>query len=243
MEAFMTDDIRELSEQPPELLRQQMDVTRSSITEKLEAIEEQVVGTVQNAKETVQETIDSVKETVQETVSTVRQTVQGTIGTVKATMEETMSTMKDTFDVRLQVQRHPWPMMGGSLIAGMIAGTIVGEMRHRRRMPMERLASDGGVPVRATPLREPLREEPPARREPGILDRFQDEIDQVKGMAIGMAIGLARDFIKDAVQKNMPHMADQVEDVIDRVTTKLGGKPVQGSVLREERTEMATSRF
>jgi hypothetical protein len=217
----MPDDIRSLADQDPQVIRHQIEETRSSITEKLEALEEQVVGTVQNAKESVQETIATVKETVKETV-----------GTVKATVNETVTTVQESLDLRLQVRRHPWPMMAGSVLAGLVAGSLIRETQRRRRMPMERLESHGEMPLRAALAA--VREERPTPREPGILDRFRDEIDQAKGLAIGMAIGVARDFIKDAVQQRMPQIADQVEELMDRVTTKLGGKPVEGPVLREE---------
>jgi hypothetical protein len=58
---------------------------------------------------------------------------------------------------------------------------------------------------------------------PGFLDRFQEEIDQVKGIAIGYAMGLARDSIKHAV----PELASEIDDVMNSVTTKLGGRPAQ----------------
>jgi ElaB/YqjD/DUF883 family membrane-anchored ribosome-binding protein len=230
----MVEDTRNLAEKEPAEIRQEIDETRSSITTKLEALEEQVVGTVQNARDSVQETIDTVKDTVQETVSAVKESVQETVSTVKESMQETYSTVKETFDLRLQTQRHPWPMLGGSVVAGFIAGALFGRVRRGREMPVEQLRSHGEVPQRTPPppALEPLAA--PAPREPGLLDRFQDEIDQVKGVAIGMMAGLVRDAIKDAVQERMPKLADQVEGVIDRITTKLGGKPVQGPVFREE---------
>lgn len=215
----MVEDIRDIAEQEPEIIRQQIDETRSSLTAKLEAIEEQVVGTVQNAKDSVQETIDTVKETVQETVNT-----------VKETMQETVDTVKETFDVRLQVQRHPWPMVGGTFVAGLVAGALLGNAQKRRRFPVDRLASRG------QPETEPYREPPPPARngtaaeprEPGMMDRFQTEIDQVKGLAIGFALSLVRDVIKE----NLPQVREQVGEVIDRITTKLGGEPVRGPVMR-----------
>jgi len=219
----MIEDTRNLAEKEPAQIRQEIDETRSSITTKLEAIEEQVVGTVQNARESVQETIDTVKDTVQETVSAVKESVQ-----------ETVSTVKETFNLRLQTQRHPWPMVGGSVLAGFITGTLFGRGRQWQEMPMEKLASHGEVPQRPAPPPVREREEPATPREPGLMDRFQDEIDQVKGVAIGMLAGLVRDAIKDAVQGRMPQLADQVEGVLDRITTKLGGKPVQGPVLHDE---------
>jgi ElaB/YqjD/DUF883 family membrane-anchored ribosome-binding protein len=198
----MIDEVRDLAEQPPEAIRQQIDLTRSSITSKLEAIEDQVVGTVQSAKETMQETIDNVKETVEETVSTVKETVQ-----------DTVSSVKETFDLRLQVERHPWPMLGGSFAAGLVAGALLGK----------------GQQQRPAPVPEPWREPPPPTRNsleslrPGFFDRYQEEIDQVKGLAIGFVLGLVRDAIKE----NVPQYSEQIGDLVDQVTAKLGGSVVK----------------
>jgi len=204
----MADPIRDLAEQEPEQIRLQIDETRSAITEKLEALEDQVIDTVQTVKETVQETIETTRETVQETISTV----------------------KETFDLRLQVVRHPWPMLGGSLVAGFLTGALIGGARHQGRLPMDRLRSDGEPLLGERAERTSIdRSDSPARRQgPGLLAGFQDEIAQVKGLAIGMLFGLVR----DTMQENLPQMSEAVGDVMDRITTKLGGQPVKGPVLQ-----------
>jgi len=215
----MVEDIRDIAEQDTDVIRQQIDETRSSLTAKLEAFEDQVVGTVQGARESMEETIESVKDSVQETICTVKQSVQ-----------ETVSSVKETFDIPLQVRRHPWPMVGGSLIAGLVAGLMLGNSRRRQRMPMDRLSSHG------QPMLEPAR--PPVQasnghaaepHEPGVMDQFREEIDAVKGLAIGLAMGLVRDVIKE----NVPQLSDQLGEVVDNITTKLGGQPVRGPVLQE----------
>jgi len=50
----------------------------------------------------------------------------------------------------------------------------------------------------------------------------------VKSMGIGMALGILRDM---AVQWAPENMASNVKNVIDSVTVKLGGEPIQGPVL------------
>jgi len=209
----MAEQVRDIAEQEPEQLRLQIEDTRSAITEKLEALEEHVSGTVQNVKDTIETTT----ETVQETVSTIKQTV-----------EDTVSTVKETFDLRLQVERHPWPMLGGALAAGVLTGALIGESRQRRAEPPSRLRSNdvptsrfGEGEVYASNLQNAA---PPP---PGLFDRFHDEIAQVKGLALGMVLGLVR----DAIQDNLPQMAEQVGEVMDRFTSKLGGAPVKGPVL------------
>src|SRR5919204_269414 len=92
------------------LIRQQIDQTRSSLTEKLETLEQEVRGTVQSAKATVEETIENV-----------RSTVHGTVESVKR-----------TFDVNYQVDRHPWVMMGGSVLAGYAVGCLLTSRSARR---------------------------------------------------------------------------------------------------------------
>jgi ElaB/YqjD/DUF883 family membrane-anchored ribosome-binding protein len=199
----MADTIRDLAEQEPHEIRQQIDETRSSLTEKLEALEDHVTDTVQNARESVEETFQTVKETVQETVATV----------------------KETFNLPLQVERHPWAMLGGAFVAGLVSGAMVGETRRRwRRMPVERLASRGEVPS------YPEREAAPEPPRPGLFGRFREEVDQLKGMGLGMLMGV----IRDVIQENVPQLAEHVGPVMDRITTKLGGQPVPGPVLKPE---------
>ena len=48
----------------PEVIRQQMEVTRSDLTQKLEALETKVVNTVENTTCAVTDTVTSVKEAV-----------------------------------------------------------------------------------------------------------------------------------------------------------------------------------
>jgi len=219
----MAESIRDLAEQPPEELRQKIDDTRSAITEKLEALEDQVTGTVENVKDTVEETIQNVKDSVQETVST-----------VKDTFQETVETVKDTFNLSLQVQRHPWGMLGGALVAGFLGGALVGETRRRRnRMPVERLESRGTPPLEPVQPYRARFEEPLAseqRQKRPMFGRFQDEVDQLKGLALGYLFGA----IRDVIQENAPQVAEQVGSVMDNITTKLGGKPIAGPVLHQD---------
>jgi len=213
----MANTIQELAEQEPEVLRQQIDDTRSSLTEKLEALEEHVTGTVQNTKDTVAETIQTVKDTVEETVSTVKDTV-----------EETVSTVKDTFNLNLQVERHPWPMLGGALVAGLVCGAAASKTRgHRGPMPVSQLASHGEPPLRS------VRAEAAASPEEGHgpFGRFQEEVDQFAGLGVSLVLGLVRDVLRE----NLPQAAEQIGGMLDSITTKLGGRPVASPVLTKRR--------
>ena len=199
-----------LAEQDTDAMRQEIDCTRSAMADKLEALEDRVMGTVQGAQETVENSIQLAKDTV--------------------------ATVKRNFDIKYQVEQHPWAMVGGCFIAGLALGGLFPRVRRRSRQAPDRLA--GNEDPRAGSSRliaeqrsngsfgnaaSPPRLRPMSTDRPAFFGQFQEEIDKVKGMAIGYAMGLARDSIKDAV----PQLASQIDDVMNSVTTKLGSKPVQ----------------
>jgi ElaB/YqjD/DUF883 family membrane-anchored ribosome-binding protein len=221
-------DINELAQQDPERIQQQIEETRSSISEKLEALEEQVRGTVQSAKETVEETILSAKETVEETIQSAKETVSETISTVSNSVQETVETVKETFDLKLQVRRHPWPMVGGALAVGFVVGSILPTTRGRSTGTRSSTASltEGTPWSERAELPDRSREYAPARQGPGLFDQFGEELQQVKSLAIGYAVAALRDFLKNSFPNLSPHL----DDMSRSITTKLGGEPVQEPV-------------
>lgn len=193
-------------------MRQGIDDTRSAMADKLEALQDHVMNTVQSAQETVEDSIQSAN--------------------------DTMASVKRAFDVKHLVRQHPWSMVGGGILAGVALGRLLQGLRQQTRQPQTRSTGkedDGrlrrpGSSAFAIPPRgngsldladSPSFQPAPPPRRPGVFDRFHDEIDTVQGLAIGYVIGLVRDSIKEA----MPQMAEQIEDVMNSATTKLGGEP------------------
>jgi ElaB/YqjD/DUF883 family membrane-anchored ribosome-binding protein len=219
-------------------LHQEIDKTRSDLTEKLQTLEEQVRGTVLNATEKVEETIEQVTSTVQETVEQVKSTVGDTVETAKSAVSDTMENVRQTFDLEYQVRTRPWTMVCGSLCVGLLAGALVGRQTRGRRFggsasssfrrPAESLAGGASAAERYVSGGRP-------EEGPGFLGQlyhqFEPEINQVKEMAIGYAVGMLRDMIKEAV----PALRDKVEEVMNSATTKVGGQPVRGPVLQPSR--------
>lgn len=210
----------------PEVIRQQIEETRSSLTDKLETLENQVKDTVTNVTDTVKETIEGVQEKVHDTVEAVTSTVH-----------QTVDTMKRTFDIPYQVQRHPHGMTGGSLLVGVALGYLLGGRRHRHHEERWEPA-----PARDPGLSESFRAAsyapPPGHREesqPGLFSKmlasFQPEIEKVKEVAVGTLMGLMRDSLKRALP---PSLAANVEEIMDSVTRKAGGRPVEGPVTQPE---------
>jgi ElaB/YqjD/DUF883 family membrane-anchored ribosome-binding protein len=223
-------------------LHEEIDKTRSDLTEKIQTLEEQVRGTVLNATEKVEETIEQVTSTVQETVEQVKSTVDETVETAKSAVNNTMENVRQTFDLEYQMRVRPWTMVCGSLCVGVLAGALIGRQSRGRSLGRHAAASFrnlgesvAGGSSAAQQYVSGTRPEgaPPAPSEgPGLLGQlyhqFEPEINQVKEMAIGYAVGMLRDMIKEAV----PVLRDKVEEVMNSATTKIGGEPVRGPVLQ-----------
>ncbi|OAI50200.1 hypothetical protein AYO44_05885 [Planctomycetaceae bacterium SCGC AG-212-F19] len=187
------DAVPDVAEQDTDEMRQEIDCTRSAMADKLEALEGRVMDTVQSAQETVEDSIQSAKDTV--------------------------ATVKRNFDIKYQVEQHPWLMVGGCFLAGLALTRLLPRGRpESSKTPGGPAAHGNGATAAPTPR---VQGEQPSR--PGVLDRFEEEIDMVKGIAVGYVMGLVRDSIKDSV----PQLATQIDDVMNRFTTKLGSKPVQ----------------
>jgi len=220
----------------PEVIHQQMAETRAALTEKLETLEHQVVDTVQGATNAVTDTVDSVKEVVQSTVDTVK----GSVENVKESVKETVDNVRQTLDVHRQFQEHPWLMFGGSVALGFLGGYLLQQGRSRAsrfaaadRPPSRTWAQPQAVAdFRESTLASTTA---PPSRPPGpswmdhLRSMFGNEIDQLKGLAIGAALGVVRDVVTQQVPE---HLGPQLRQLIDNVTEKVGGRPIQGPILR-----------
>ncbi len=204
------DTVTKLPEQTSDEMRDEIDSTRSDLSEKLGALEDRVMDTVQSAQETVEDSIQIAKDTV--------------------------ASVERIFDIKHHVEQHPWPMLGGCFLAGLALGTLF-YRAWRRPTPSpgppagkQPAYSPGpGLPAdlrgngsMGSAAPQPRSQEPPPSR-PGVFDLFHDEITQVQGMAIGYVMRLARDAMKDAV----PQWASQINGLMNSVMTKLGGEPTQ----------------
>lgn len=82
-------------DQRTEYIRQDIDATREAMTDKLGQIESKVKGTVDDLKGSVENTVETVKENV-----------------------------KQAFDIKQQVVERPWTMLGASVVAGYVLGSL-----------------------------------------------------------------------------------------------------------------------
>jgi hypothetical protein len=204
-------------------LREEMEETRTALSDKIETLEEKVVGVADTATTAVADTVQTVKAVVENTVESVKVGVEGTVETVKG-----------IFDIRGHVERYPWAMFAGSVAAGFLAGKLIPSWPRGE-------SSDGAArPDYAAAYTPPPTAREHKHKEGGtswlgwLGEQFGPELEKVKGMALGAAFGLVRDMLARSVPQSL---GSQVKEVVDSFTTKLGGKPVSGPMLPESAEE------
>jgi ElaB/YqjD/DUF883 family membrane-anchored ribosome-binding protein len=185
----------------PDMIRQQIDETRSHLTEQLETLEAEVKGTVRSAKETV--------ENVKESVHNAKETV------------------KRTFDIPYQVDRHPWGMMGLSLLSGAIAGALLGGRMNTSRRIARRMSEvsrelpergDGALAALSRPAHDGASQRGFVDR---LTDKLGDEFEKVKDLAIDAMVGV----VGDVAHKAIPALRQAAEDMMTRTVSEVGAPP------------------
>jgi len=170
-------------------IKQQMEETRSSLADKLESLEQHVLGTVHETTSAVTGTVENVKETVENVKDAVKETV-----------ENVKETVMETFDLRLQTERHPWAVFGGSVALGFAVGHLMPRLLERPGLP----ESNGYEPelVRSREVRsEPISERPSIFRQllPLITEAVGPEIERLKSYATEAFKGMVHDFVAKSV--------------------------------------------
>lgn len=188
----------------PEQIEAEMFETRESLTEKVAALENQVVGTVQNAANTLTDTVDAVKSFVATAPETVNDTVEQVVTAVRERVEK-------TFDISSRVQNNPWSSVGVSVGLGFLAGYLLfpeqkssGASKPERSMPPPLPTEDRSRPMAPSP-------------EPGLLD----ELFGMLGKKVKEMTESVIDSAAVAVNRNI---RESVPKLVDEATRKMVGE-------------------
>jgi len=209
-------------ENETDVIKHQMEETRTALTEKLEAVEELVASTV---KETTQ--------TVSETVSNVTDTVENTVNTVAESVESVTESVKSAFDISGYVDEHPWLVLGGSVALGYALGSLLPSPRPSGGRPSRGTYFNGssGYQAAAAPAAAPpassgatsytgSQEASSGGGISSFLQGLQPVVDKLKGLALGTAAGV----IGEMLVKNLPdNLKSEVTSLIDDTTRRMGG--------------------
>ena len=242
-----------------EQLRTEMDESRSALVQKIEQLENKVTETVQSATATVadatasvMESVQSATNTVSETVDSVTSAVQGTMNTVRQSVEGTVDSVRETFDLKRQVERHPWLMMAGAVTVGYFGERLIGTGSSNRRSfatagtgihefrastPDGRLHESNAYPQNTQPPSPTSSARPSAATldaGPGfgqhLASLFGPEVTKLQNLVLGIAMGAVRDAVVPSIP---PTFQQPIEEIISGFTEKLGGRLPKSGPSRE----------
>jgi len=185
-----------MPDESTDVIEQQMQETRDSLTQKVTALEDSVVGNLQSASETVHNIIDSVKTVVPDALADVK------------------DQMKSTLDVSKHTREKPWGMVGGAVAVGFITGLIL--FRKREQKAPRPLTSF--VPPVDAPSTPSKPAKLPAWLEQ-IVDRLTDKVgDEVRKLG-DVALASASSALQQTVEQAIPKLLGNAMGETDTANT------------------------
>jgi ElaB/YqjD/DUF883 family membrane-anchored ribosome-binding protein len=172
-----------------EEIRQQIAQTRSSLVQKIDSLDKQVKAAIDGGAESFKETVEQVVQSV-----------------------------KQAFDLRRQLEEHPWAMLGGSLVVGYLAGRVVLHGRGISSTTGRAATADGHAASNLEP--PPAAMELPAADRPSsetcsyrteskntaptfleeLTQQLAPELKELKALAIRFAAELLREVIEQTLE-------------------------------------------
>jgi ElaB/YqjD/DUF883 family membrane-anchored ribosome-binding protein len=211
------DDEREL-----EVIRHQMEATRSSLATKIEDLESQVMRTVQTATDTVSSAVEGAKDVVSSVSEGAKDVVEK--------VSETVESVKESLNVSHYVERYPWASLGVSVAAGFALAQLLPARRSSSGDYDEALppASSGEI-APPSPSPSPPREEGSAVSN-ALSGAWHTAVSTVEGLAVGTLMSA----IKELAVRSLPQeWQSELNRMVDDVTNRLGGKVMHGNPMQE----------
>jgi ElaB/YqjD/DUF883 family membrane-anchored ribosome-binding protein len=183
----------------PEQIEAEMASTRESLTHKVAALENKVVGTVETAADTLSGTVNSVKSLISDAP-----------GAVGDAVKKAATAVREAFDIPGHVRSHPWAAVGVSAGLGFLTGVLVfrgrGSLGYSTAVARPAYA---GAPTASTHAPEP-----PAPSRPGVfgdlLSMVGRKLREVAEQAIDSASQAVHQNVKDGVPKLVDAAADRL---------------------------------
>jgi len=201
----------------------EMEQTRSSLSEKLEALEHEVAEKVKPVTTAVERVADA--------AANIAESVKDTVEGVKEKVEATAEAVTSAFDLRKQTESHPWAVVGLAATTGCMLGSFLarrsrGGRRVSSSAPAKHSRDGNGKSHHARPAK-PAREESAAAK-PGWLG---ESLQHLKGLAVGALMSAVRDLAKRGIPGNL---GEKIAEEVECMTRKMGAEPIQGPVLPEQ---------
>lgn len=197
-----------------EAIQQDIDYTHDSMTGKMEEIEGRMQGSAHNVRSSMEEGVNR------------------TVDNVKSTVGNNFEKMKENVDIQQLVEERPWLMLGGSVLAGYMLGSLTERDSSHRHMPYERSAYPYHInrsehddqhdehdhqhryysdEVRRTPSASRSRTNAAKAVSSNFVDdvlgQFHEELDTLKDATLATMTRVLRETLHD----NLPQLAEEFE--------------------------------
>jgi len=170
--------------------RQAIDATRDAMTD-----------TMAQGKDRAMHTVADVKDSMKDVAQQAKQAFNGdqqAMANVKGTVNDVAQQAKQVFDVNQQVQDRPWMMLGASVAAGYVLGSLGGNDQPSRHY-------DTSTRYDSPNMSSAKSSQPGMLSD--VMDQFRDELDMLKGAAVTTLTNMLRDTLKN----NVPQFAEEFE--------------------------------
>jgi len=228
-----------MEDQHEQQILNQMEQTRSALTEKLEALEakvtDKVVTPVTDAVEKAADVASSIVETVKETVENVSGRVEQTVQNVTGKVEQSTQALASAFDVSKHVQQHPWLVFGIAATTGCVVGSFLGGRSSRHSSSSSQESGGWSRPkhARGSNGASHHAEASPLRSAPKQADSehsgwIKDQMRQLGTLAISALMSTIRDLAKRSVPGPL---GDRIGEHVESMANSLGAQPIHGDVV------------
>ncbi|MDY3562770.1 DUF883 C-terminal domain-containing protein [Gemmata sp. JC673] len=228
----MADQVNQ-PEKTPEEIEREMLQTREALTEKVAALENQVVGTVQTAADTLTGTVEAVKSLVNHAPEKVTETVRQ----ASAAMSDAL---KGTFDISSHVREHPWVAVGLSALVGGIVGAMIAPRRGAGGSFSPFAEASGPIPAAAHPASTSSQPVAAVGRaaQPGIFDEVRNALGAKVRELADTALNALSTSLKSTLETTVPKLVDQAashltetesNDAPETLAARFDARRTQGS--------------
>lgn len=187
----------------PEMVRRQMDQTKTQLAEKFESLEYQVSETVQSAGSAVNSTVEAV--------------------------DDVLRSVTNVLDLRRQIDRHPWLVLGGAAVLGYLAVGFLTAGKTKTKRPPE-------VPFPTPPSANDTSEESERPRVDSAANATTDapsresvregsSWDQLRETTIGALISVVPGIASHVVPRVVERLIDRWDGARTESSNRNGGQP------------------
>jgi ElaB/YqjD/DUF883 family membrane-anchored ribosome-binding protein len=205
-----------------EVIRDQMEEKRASLSNKLDALEDHVLETVHGATSVVSTAVRDVSETV----DMVKENIQETVEAVTHNIQETVEAVKDSLNVSEKIRHNPWIAVGGAFAGGFVGALLLGRSSQPREPAKQtyRPRDTNGTSfemAQQAPAKAPRESEASSGLTSQLGSVATEALNTLQSMAVGTLMGVLGQVVGDILPASLKEESDKL---FGELNTHLGGK-------------------